>query len=212
MALAIPALLLLAAYGVETLLARHTPYFSWDVGAERAIQGLPWGPVATLFSLFDHFEGLYQVAFGVLMVVLIFFIHRRATLLIVAGMASAGVYYVTQAAVHRPRPDDHLVHVARHTSDFSYPSGHVVFFLWVAVLVTVAMRHSLLPRWLAHVFSAVLFAAFLIAGVGRMDLGEHWPSDVLAGLLLGAGWTLAVLSIRWLTATSLGPGPERLPD
>ena len=207
--LAISALLLLAAYGVETLLATRAPYFSGDVGIERAVQGVPWGPVITLFSAFDRFEGLYQVGFGLLMVLFIFLIHRRATLLIVAGMCSAGLYYVTQATVHRPRPNDNLVHVARHTSDFSYPSGHVVFFLWVAVLVTVAMRNSALPRWIAHVVTAILSAAFLVATLGRMELGEHWPSDVLAGLLLSAGWTLGVLSVRWLTATSLGPAPER---
>ena len=194
--------LLLAAYALETFLATRAPYFSWDVGAERWVQAVPAGGISTLFNGFDRFEGLYQVGFAVLMILFIFLVNRGATLMIVAGALSASVYYVTQALVHRPRPDQHLVHVTRHTSDFSYPSGHVVFFLWVAVLVSVAMRQSLVPRTLRLVISTVLVLAFVIAAIGRLYLGEHWPSDVLAGLLLGSGWTAVILSVRPLTAAT----------
>ena len=202
--LAITAVALLAAYAVETLLATHARYFSWDPGVERSVQALPWGGIGGLFVAFDRFEGLYQVGFAVLLILFILVVNRGATLLVVAGALSASVYYLTQASVHRPRPDPHLVHVTRHTSDYSYPSGHVVFFLWVAVLVTVALRHSSVPRAVRVMISAVLVGAFALATIGRMYLGEHWPSDVLAGLLLGSGWSLGILSVRRLTASSLG--------
>lgn len=199
---ALLGLLLLAAYGLETAIATRSRFFSWDPAVERSVQALPWGGISGLFKGFDRFEGLYQVGFAILLILFIFLVNRGATLMIVAGALSASAYYVTQALVHRPRPDPNLVHVTRHTSDFSYPSGHVVFFLWVAVLVSVGMRQSRVPPVLRVVISVVLGLAFLIATIGRLYLGEHWPSDVIAGLLLGSGWTAGVLSVKRLTRTT----------
>ena len=56
---------------------------------------------------------------------------------------------------------------------FSFPSGHVAR---VAFLVAVL-------RWPADVSAAVVFAMALT----RVYLGEHWPSDVVGGWLLGYG-------------------------
>jgi membrane-associated phospholipid phosphatase len=35
--------------------------------------------------------------------------------------------------------------------------------------------------------------------IGRIYLGEHWPSDVIGGLALGFGWMSLALSWRWLS-------------
>jgi undecaprenyl-diphosphatase len=56
---------------------------------------------------------------------------------------------------------------------FSFPSGHVAR---AAFLVTAL-------RWPRDISVAVVFAMALT----RVYLGEHWPSDVLGGWLLGYG-------------------------
>jgi membrane-associated phospholipid phosphatase len=46
----------------------------------------------------------------------------------------------------------------------------------------------------------VIAALVLVAVcIGRIYLGEHWPSDIAGGLALGLGWTSLALSWRWLS-------------
>jgi len=84
--------------------------------------------------------------------------------------------------VRRPRPystypDDIIGY--QTLSSLSFPSGHT------SLAFTTATSMSLnYPKWY------VIVPSFLWAGsVGysRMNLGVHYPSDVLAGALLGAG-------------------------
>ena len=101
--------------------------------------------------------------------------------------------------MHRPRPDAGLVHVLRHTNGHSFPSGHVIFFTWFLAYLLLSLGRRHLPRPL-YLAGWVLAAAILVlVALGRVVTGEHWPSDVLAGLLLGGGWALLGLSIRPLS-------------
>jgi len=169
-----------------------------DVGVERAVQSVQWGPVFSLFTAVDWLEGLKQVAVAVAGVLAVAIFRRRALLLMIWGALSGALYTVVELATQRPRPDAHLVHVFRHTTGWSFPSGHAVFFTWfIAYLLLIFCRR--LPR---AVYAAgwVLQALVLaVVALGRIDTGEHWPSDVLAGLLLGAAWALVGLSIRRLS-------------
>jgi membrane-associated phospholipid phosphatase len=41
--------------------------------------------------------------------------------------------------------------------------------------------------------------------LARVWVGDHWPSDVLGGVMLGTGWSAFVLWLpeRWLPSPSL---------
>jgi len=101
--------------------------------------------------------------------------------------------------VHRPRPEAALVHVIRHTNGWSFPSGHAVFFTWIIAYLLLILGRPHLPRPVFVAGWILQGIVLAIIAVGRVYTGEHWPSDVLAGLLLGAGWTLLGLSIRPLS-------------
>lgn len=83
---------------------------------------------------------------------------------------------------------------------FCYPSGHAgAVLVAFGSLIVVAWAVSRL-RGVVLVGSVLLIAG---AGYGRVYMGVHWPTDVLAGYLLGASW----LAIGLLVRQCKYPGP-----
>lgn len=194
---------MLAVYGALTLYAAGHTYMPFDVSLERSIQSVSWGPLVTVFKWFDWLEGTRQDIAGVGVIVLVTAFNWKNAPLALVSAASTLIYTVTELAIKRPRPPADLVQVVRHTGGSSFPSGHVVFFSWALVLLLVCLAGRL-PRPFLVAASVVAGLALLLACLGRIYLGEHWPSDVLAGLALGMGWTALVLSFRLLSNPALG--------
>lgn len=90
----------------------------------------------------------------------------------------------------RPRPSEipRLVEVA----GYSYPSGHSLAS--AAILTTAAILvWEQTPRWRCRLLG-VAFVGALVAAIGasRVYLGVHYPTDVAAGISVGAAWALLV--------------------
>jgi membrane-associated phospholipid phosphatase len=192
----------LGVFGALTLYASGHTYMPFDVSLERSIQSVAWGPFVTVFKWFDWLEGSRQYIAGIGVIVLVTaFNWKNAPLMLVAS-ASTFIYTFTELTIQRPRPSADLVLVVRHTGGFSFPSGHVVFFSWVLVLLVICLAGRL-PRPFFIAAWVVAASVLLLACIGRIYLSEHWPSDVIAGLALGLGWTAVALSIRVLSNPAL---------
>jgi undecaprenyl-diphosphatase len=104
--------------------------------------------------------------------------RRRARWLVAASAAPAGMLanYAVKLTVGRQRPliDDHPP-LARAPSKLSFPSGHATSGFAGAVA---------LGRVAPELRPALLGLAAVIC-LGRPYLGMHYPSDVVAGALLG---------------------------
>ena len=186
-------------FAIDALAVLGHPVPGYDVGIERSVQQFGWGSLVAVFAAADWFEGLKQVAAAVIGLLLVAVLNRRGFFLMLWGALSGGAYQVLELLVHRPRPDAALVHVIRHTNGWSFPSGHVIFFTWFLAYLLLILGRPHLPRPVfiaGWVFSGIVLA---IVAIGRIYTGEHWPTDVLAGLLLGGGWALLGLSIRPLS-------------
>jgi undecaprenyl-diphosphatase len=97
----------------------------------------------------------------------------------------------------RPRPD--LVPQGSYVYTTSFPSGHsmmsAVVYLTLGALIA---RVESGIRIKTYVLSVAVFLTVLI-GVSRVYLGVHWPTDVLAGWVVGAAWALVWWAITlWL--------------
>ncbi|MFI4972976.1 MAG: phosphatase PAP2 family protein [Caulobacterales bacterium] len=113
----------------------------------------------------------------------------QAVVFAVAVLFAQAASEVLKHLIARPRPI--LVSHLDLVYSASFPSGHammspVVYLTLAAVLAAGSERRSV--RVLL-VGSAMLLAAAV--GITRVYLGVHWPTDVLAGWILGAAIALA---------------------
>lgn len=123
--------------------------------------------------------------------------RRSATLLVLAVLSGALLSFALKRGFDRPRPA--LVPHETFVYTASFPSGHSMLSA-VAYLTLGALVARVLPRRRLKAFVlgwALLFTA--LAGVSRVYLGVHWPTDVLAGWTVGASWAVAC----WLAADLL---------
>ena len=105
--------------------------------------------------------------------------------------AELAVKLITQ----RPRPAPDLVHVFRLLSGYSFPSGHVLLFTAFLGFLFFLV-YTLTPgSWVRTGGLLALGALIALVGLSRVYLGQHWPSDVLAGVLLGALWQQVAMRI-----------------
>ncbi len=118
---------------------------------------------------------------------------RRHLLPMVLSVAiSGGLVNLMKIVVDRPRPPEGfaetatLVHTPLGTPpDRSFPSGHSQTAFGAATYLS-----CLYPA-----ASPALLAAAALAGLSRVALGVHYPSDVLAGSLIGAVFSLVGFSL-----------------
>jgi undecaprenyl-diphosphatase len=111
-----------------------------------------------------------------------------------------GTSYMANRVIQRPRPQAPGLHVDRLiTNYFSFPSGHVVHFTALCgFLVFLTFLPSRPPAWVVPLRVILILWAVLM-GISRILTGEHWPSDVLEGYLVGFFWLLVGVRIyRWI--------------
>jgi undecaprenyl-diphosphatase len=115
--------------------------------------------------------------------------HRARRGAVAAGLSAAvalAVAHVLSVLVDRPRPfvaDPSAVHLfARHAADAGFPSDHATASFAIAVAILLRSR-----RW-----GYVTLAMAVVLSVGRVAMGLHYPSDVIAGAALGSATAIAL--------------------
>ncbi|MEA2643953.1 MAG: hypothetical protein QOG08_979 [Chloroflexota bacterium] len=196
-------LALMLLFAVDTFAASMYTYLPFDVPVERFIQSINWGPLVPVFTALDWVEGTRQQILAVAGIVVMAAFTWRAVPMVVLAALSGAVYTVTAMVIQRPRPSEDLVHVIRHTGSSSYPSGHVAFFSWFLIMFVVCVAVGRVSKPILAALWVIVALVLLIVCIGRIYLGEHWPSDVVGGLALGLGFTAIALSIRILSNPAL---------
>src|SRR4051812_10675028 len=158
-----------------------------------------WEDVARAYAQLS--EPLFVA--GIVLLALAGVVLRRRRLMTASALAVAASGLAVGAAaliggiVGRPRPfvaDSHVHLFLAHAPDPGFPSDHATAAFAIAAVLIARLGRRALP---------VLIAAALLA-VARVLVGVHYPSDVLAGAVLGT----AVAALICLIAAKAAHRPR----
>ncbi len=189
------------SFATLTFLVTTTPLFAIDIQITHTIQ-LINSPIFEAAMRLISWPGFSPQSFilSVLIVLLIysFGLHWESVAAFVAALLPPLVNVLVKDLIRRPRPTMNLVHVFRILDSYSFPSGHVMFyvgfygFIWFLVF-------TLLKRSVRRTILLVFFGSWVVLiGISRIYLGQHWASDVLGAYLLGSLTLVAIIQFyRW---------------
>jgi undecaprenyl-diphosphatase len=159
----------------------------WELGIVRFIQGadVP-GLHQTDLALTQ--AGHTPLALPLTLLTIIWFVtagHLRLGLLL--GVATGGRILggFIKILIDRQRPDASQVDLAQIFGGPSFPSGHVLGTTLLLGTIWYAAFHLIPQRPARLAIQSLCVAGMLMMGVARMELGAHWPTDVLGGYLIG---------------------------
>lgn len=122
--------------------------------------------------------------------------ESSAVLLGISEVTNEVVTQILKYSVRRDRPFKSLKNVRISEKDkksvktsYSFPSGHASGSVVIATSLT--LRYHDKPLLIAG-----LYTYATIISLGRIYCGVHYPSDVFAGMLIGAGSAALVYSLR----------------
>jgi membrane-associated phospholipid phosphatase len=193
------ALLLVAgAFAGLTFMVKIMPSFTVDLQITRAIQLIKFAPFAVLMTL-ASWPGFNPQSFIItgLIVLLIFGIglHWEAVMALVASILSTGINILVKDLIMRPRPGSGQVNVITTLTSYSFPSGHVMFYVGFFGFIGFLAYSLLKPSLKRSLLLGTVSVLVILVGFSRIYLGEHWASDVLGSYLLGSLTLVAIIQI-----------------
>jgi Membrane-associated phospholipid phosphatase len=108
-------------------------------------------------------------------------LFRNACITAIASALNAGITNAMKYSINRDRPYITYPDITKKAKGGSpsFPSGHTSTAFATATSVSLSY-----PKWY------IIVPSYLYAGTvaySRMDLGVHYPSDILAGAVIGSG-------------------------
>lgn len=205
-AFALPVLLL--GFAVRQ---QFDPLIDADEAASRAATNftLSHDLVPALTTLQEISRPIFVYLIATVVVVWVWVARKlrgRALWAFVTMMVGWGIGGISKLIVQRARPivDDSVP----HAQGYSFPSGHALN-ITVAASVMVFLLWPLLSTAGRRVAVALAVVVIVLVGMDRIFLGAHYPSDVVAGFILGVG----IVFSSWIgfigkTAATSSPGPS----
>lgn len=143
------------------------------------------------------------VAIG--LVLALYFIYKHywpeLAMVLIAWAGEGSLWLLISAHFHRTRPV--FPEAVYHTMTApSFPSGHTLSAVMCYGLLAYLIVPRIRPAWGKVAAIALAVAIIVFIGFSRLFIGDHWLTDVLAGLALGIAWAGLVYTAVELVARS----------
>lgn len=101
--------------------------------------------------------------------------YKKSILIFTTAFFGASITLILKAVISRVRP------LAEEFSGGSFPSGHstVVVLFFISLLFVISSKYKSKIKIVANI-------AIILVPISRLAIGAHYPTDVVAGLLLGS--------------------------
>ena len=119
----------------------------------------------------------------------------QAAYLVVSVTIGTLLSNILKSGFGRPRPD--LVPHGSYVFTNSFPSGHSMMstLVYLSVGALLARAHSSYGMKIYFLGTSIILA--IAIGISRVYLGVHWPSDVMAGWLIGGAGAVFFWLVEW---------------
>ena len=161
-----------------------------DESVSEAVQSLRSGPLTAVTLRVTDFGDTTFVLIIIALLVAYLLWRRRwrvaALVVVVVGLGRL-LGTVAQNVVGRTRPDQAGALIALPATP-AFPSGHSITAMLLYGVLGFLLWRGLKVAWQRDLALSVCTVLIVAIGLTRIYLGVHWPTDVVAGILLGGAW------------------------
>ena len=181
-------IVVLAVVGLLAFAAHNTSVLPGDLPFTRELQESKSPIIAGVFYYVSALGfTVPSAAIEIVALLTLWLLRLRLEAIFLALSLLADLFgLIVKIVVGRERPSPDLVHVVQQIQQPSFPSGHTLHYTVFYGFLLVVVFTNFKPSWQRTVALVVFALLIALVGPSRVYLGEHWPTDVVGGYLIGA--------------------------
>ena len=168
----------------------------FDNTVATSIQNISFPTLTSIMIFVSSFgDGLFAlIVFLVFVLGFIFEGYKKEAYFSLLVWLGPALSFAAKNLITRPRPELNLTPGYSLPTDYSFPSSHATFYaVFFGLMIFYALVAQNLKKYERAALLVVGIPLVLLIGFSRVYVGVHWPTDVIAGYLLG--FSLLVLLI-----------------
>ncbi|MGT2933210.1 phosphatase PAP2 family protein [Streptococcus catagoni] len=159
----------------------------FDNGIQTFVRGSLPANVTAFFKFITVFGNVLTQVIVVICSALLFYSLKwkaESFLILINGSLAGILVMVFKFIYQRTRPSlEHIV----YAMGYSFPSGHAMGSMIIYGTLLIVLRDRIKNKFWKILCQIGIVVLIFLIGLSRIYLGVHFPSDVLAGFILGFG-------------------------